>query len=89
VPVEEDREAELAGQDHRPGRRIVEQDRDPVAAVVGLADLPGDAAVTMAVVERRLAQDVPVVRQHLDVEVADPVVVPEVDAVAAAHVGAP
>ena len=72
VAVEVDRQAELAGQQHGAGVGVVEQDDDAVAAVVGLADLVGRRAVAVAVVELGPAQHVPVVRQHVELEVASP-----------------
>ena len=49
-----------------PAARVAEQDHRAVAAVVGLAADPRPAPVAAAPVERRLAQDVPVVGQDLD-----------------------
>jgi hypothetical protein len=60
-------EAELAGQEDGATGEVVEQDRGPVAAVVGLALLGFPASVAAAIVERRAAQDVPAVGGDLDV----------------------
>ena len=72
--VDEHREAELADQDDRAARRVEQQQRHAVAAVVGLAADHLQAAVAAAVLERRLAQQVPVVREHALLEDADLVV---------------
>ena len=63
MSVEEDRQAELACQENGAGDRVVKEDDDPVAVVVGLGlHLPPPRTVTVEIVERRLAQDVPVIR---------------------------
>ena len=64
-------EAELARQDHRAARGVEQQQRDAVAAVVGLAADHLQAAVAAAVLEGGLAQQVPVVREHALLEDAD------------------
>jgi hypothetical protein len=71
VAVDVGGEAELAREGDGRGLGVAEQDRGAVAAVVGLARLAAPAAVGVAVVERRLAQHVPVAREDLDVADAD------------------
>ena len=90
VAVEEDRQAELASQQHGAGLRVVEQDRHPVAAVVRLADL-----VRRSRPSRWRKSNVALRSTYQwsdrtsELEVRDPVVVPEVDAVAAADAAGP
>jgi hypothetical protein len=67
VAVDVDRVAELPRQQHGAPLDVVQQDRGPVAAVVGLALLAGPVAVDVPVVEGRAAQDVPAGGQELHV----------------------
>ena len=67
-------EAELADEDHRAARGVEQQQRDAVAAVVGLAADHLQAAVAAAVLEGGLAQQVPVVREDALLDDADLVV---------------
>src|SRR5260221_8889425 len=56
---------ELPGEHHRAGRAVVEQDRRPVAAVVGFAGLGLPGPVLALVVEGHLPKGVPVGRKDL------------------------
>ncbi len=67
VVVDVGRVAELPGQQHGVPLGVVQQDRGPVAPVVGLALLGGPLSVAPAVVQRRTAQDVPSCGGELDV----------------------
>jgi hypothetical protein len=60
-------EAELAAQQDRAARGVVEQDRRAVAAVIGFSLLNLPVPATATVVIGGAAQDVPSVRSDLDV----------------------
>ena len=72
MAVDEGGVAELAHEKHRAARRVVEQDGRAIAAVIGLPIEGLPAAVPALVVQGRLLQEIPVVRQHAHLAHADP-----------------
>ncbi|AEW73634.1 hypothetical protein EcWSU1_02198 [Enterobacter ludwigii] len=63
VPVNKDREAELAGQDHRLFIPVIKQDGGSVSPVVNFAILPLPFAIASLQIKGKFFQDVPVIRQ--------------------------
>jgi hypothetical protein len=63
----------LLGQQHRSPRKVVEQDRGAVAAVIGLAGLAGPFTVIATVVECRGVRTVPVVTEEANIGHPHPV----------------